>query len=162
MNSYSKKIKNMEKSILRSLLSQGYSKDQIHKANLSRADLGGANLSGANLSGIIINEGTFGITLNCPEEGSFIAFKKCRDRWVKLLIPENAKRSSATTYKCRTSKAKTIEIEGGLTEIASNYDSNFIYRVGETIEVSNFDENRWKECSKGIHFFMSKEMAKRY
>jgi hypothetical protein len=142
----------MKKAILRSLLKQGYLKDQIR----------GANLSGADLSDIRINEATSGIALNCPEEGSFIAFKKCRGRWVKLLIPEDAKRSSATTYRCRASKAKTIEIEGGLSTIASNYDSNVIYRVGETIEVTDFDKNRWKECSMGIHFFMSKEMAKQY
>jgi len=131
-------------------------------AYLSGAYLSGAYLSGADLSDANLNEGTFGICINCPEEGSFIAFKKCHGKVVKLLIPEDAKRSSATTYKCRASKAKCLEIEGGLTEIASDRDTSFIYRVGETIEVPDFDENRWNECSTGIHFFINREMAKQY
>ena len=152
----------MKKSILKYLLKQGFSKEQIRNANLRNANLRHANLRHAGLSNIKINEGTFGITINCPEEGSFVTFKKCRGKIVKLLITEDAKRSSATTYKCRASKAKVLEIEDDLNEIASNYDSNFIYRVGETIEVKDFDENRWNECSTGIHFFMSKELAKQY
>ena len=131
-------------------------------ANLRGANLTGANLTGANLTGANINPGTFGFVINCPEEGAFIAFKKCNGRVVKLMIPKDAKRSSATTYKCRASKAKCIEIEGGLTEIASDHDSDFIYKVGKTISVPDFDENRWEECSTGIHFFMSREMAKQY
>ena len=146
-------------------------------ANLSGADLSGANLSGAdlssanlrfanlrsaNLSEVKINEATFGIVSNCPQEGSFIAYKKCNGKIVKLLITEDAKRSSATTYKCRASKAKVLEIEGGLNEIRSDYAQDFIYKVGEIVEVHNFDENRWNECSSGIHFFISKEMAKQY
>jgi hypothetical protein len=139
----------------------------LRGADLRDADLRGANLryadlSGADLSDAHLSEGTFGITINCPEEGAFIAFKKCNGKVVKLLIPEDAKRSSATTYKCRASKATCLEIEGGLTEIASDRDADFIYRVGETIEVSDFDDNRWKECSTGIHFFINQKMAKQY
>ena len=134
----------------------------LRSADLSYANLSSADLSYANLRDADLNEGTFGLTINCPEEGSFIAYKKCGGKIVKLLIPEDAKRSSATTYKCRASKATCLEIEGGLTEIASDRDANFIYRVGETIEVPDFDDNRWNECSAGIHFFINKEMAKQY
>ena len=80
---------------------------------------------------------------------------------VTLLILENAKRSSGTSYKCRCDKVKVLEIENGLQEISSNYDKTFIYHLGE-IKTSNFDENRWNECSEGIHFFMSKELAKQF
>ena len=128
-------------------------------ANLIDADLRGANLIDATLSGADLSESTFGVTINCPEEGSFIAYKKCRGKIVKLFIPEDAKRSSATTYKCRASKASCLEIEDGLTEIASSRDADFIYRVGETMEVPDFDDNRWNECSTGIHFFVSRAMA---
>jgi len=131
-------------------------------ANLRSADLRSANLSGANLRSAKINEHTFGVTINCPEEGSFIGFKKCQGKIVKLLICEDALRSSATSYKCRCSKAKVLEISDGSTEIASDKDSNFIYRVGETVEVTNFDPDRWNECSTGIHFFMNRLMAENY
>lgn len=59
-----------------------------------------ANLSGANLSGAIYNENTAFFALCCPEEGSFIGFKKAGGKIVKLQIPKSAKRSSATTRKC--------------------------------------------------------------
>ena len=149
------------------LRSANLSGANLSSADLRSADLSGANLSGAylrsaNLSGAKISSLTCGITLNCPEEGAFIAFKKCKGKIVKLLITEDASRLSATTYKCRANKAKVLEIEGGLSEIRSDYDSNFIYKVGEIVEVHDFDENRWNECSSGIHFFMSKEMAKQY
>ena len=42
------------------------------------------------------------------------------------------------------------------------YDYNFIYKVGEIVEVDNFDKDRWNECSPGIHFFMTRDEAVRY
>jgi len=137
-------------------------------ANLSDADLRSADLSAADLSGVIINQTTFGFVINCPEFGLFTAFKKASGKIVKLLISEDSKRSSATSFKCRCSKATVLTIENmdgsdsGLTKISSDYNSSFIYEVGKTVEVTNFDENRWNECSTGIHFFMSREMAKQY
>lgn len=137
-------------------------------ANLSWADLSGANLSWANLSGAIYNEHTAFFALCCPEEGSFVGYKKAGGKIVKLQIPKSAKRSSATTRKCRCSKAKVLsitEIDGsdsGITEIRSDLDESFIYKVGETVSVSDFDENRWNECSTGIHFFITRDEAVKY
>lgn len=87
---------------------------------------------------------------------------------VKLEIPEDAKRLSATSRKCRCNKAKVLGIydyERNLLEdkeVASDRDKDFIYRVGEIVEVENFDEDRWNECSTGIHFFINFEEAVRY
>ena len=138
------------------------------KANLSGADLRGANLYRANLREANLS-GTYGIpAICCPEEGSFIGFKKACDYIVKLLILDDAKRSSATSRKCRCSKAKVLSIteldgsETDVTEVESNYNSDFIYRVGEIVEVPDFDDNRWNECSTGIHFFMNKKNALNY
>ena len=137
-------------------------------AILSWAILSWANLSGANLNGVIYNENTAFFALCCPEEGSFIGFKKAGGKIVKLQIPKSAKRSSATTRKCRCSKAKVLSItepdgsESGITEIRSDRDETFIYKVGETVSVSDFDENRWNECSTGIHFFITRDEAVRY
>ena len=36
------------------------------------------------------------------------------------------------------------------------------YRVGEIVEVDNFDEDRFNECSTGIHFFIARESAVAY
>ena len=136
-------------------------------ANLTCADLTYANLYGANLTDIKTNIHTTGYNLACPEEGSFIGYKKAKDCIVKLLILENSKRSSATTLKCRCDKAKVLDIEKidtgeKIESTPSDYDINFIYKVGEIVKVDNFDENRWNKCASGIHFFMNKESAIKY
>ena len=39
---------------------------------------------------------------------------------------------------------------------------NFIYKVGETVTVDNFDDNRFNECAPGIHFYMDREVVEYY
>ena len=141
----------------------------LRGANLRGANLGGANLRGADLRGaetdnVIVDERTCFFSLQCPEEGSFIGWKKCRDgKIVKLLITEKAKRSSATTRKCRASEVVVLEIDGKKTGIAvSLQDEKFIYKVGKTIKIKDFDEDRWNECSSGIHFFITKKESINY
>lgn len=142
--------------------------ENLRRADLRRANLNGADLSGAILTNVKYNENTAFFALCCPEEGSFIGFKKAGGKIIKLLIPEDSKRSSATTRKCRCSKAKVLsitEIDGsdrGITEVCSDLDERFIYKVGETVSVSDFDENRWNECSTGIHFFITRDEAVKY
>ena len=136
-------------------------------ADLRGVNLGGADLRGVDLRGIKTNIYTIGYSLACPEKGSFIAYKKANGCIIKLLILEDSKRSSATTVKCRCDKAKVLDIENIKTglkviEVRSNYDSKFIYRVGEIVSVDNFDDDRWNECAPGIHFFMNKESAINY
>ena len=155
---------------------------KLRRANLVYADLYGANLfnaeiceaiftnaelSNTNTRSLKYNEATAFFAMQCPEKGSFIAYKRCGNCIVELLIPEDAKRSSATTRKCRASKAKVLSIENlengkNMNEVCSGYDKTFIYKVGETVEVKNFDENRWKECSTGIHFFITRQEAINY
>ena len=91
----------------------------LSDANLRRANLSDANLSSADLSGAEHNETTSFFISQCPE-GSFIAYKKSHDKIIKLQICEDAKRSSATTLKCRCSKAKCLEIQnldGSISEL---------------------------------------------
>lgn len=145
---------------------------ELENANLSQANIMGtslrdANLTGANLKKVLIDIYTIGYVMACPEEGSFIGYKKANDCIVKLLILEDAKRSSATTAKCRCSKAKVLEIREIQTDklidsVPSDYDRDFVYKVGEVVSVDNFDEDRWSECSTGIHFFISRENALSY
>ena len=136
----------------------------LYGADFSGADLGGANLWSTDLSCV---KNIF-FPMACPEKGSFIAFKKAGCYIIELFIPSNAKRCSATSRKCRCSKAKVISIttpsgdKTNITEVHSNYDPNFIYRLGEYVEVKNFDDNRWNECSTGIHFFITRQEAVNY
>jgi hypothetical protein len=54
-----------------------------------------------------------------------------------------------------------LDIEGA--DIAySKYDVDFVYKIGETIQVDNFEENRFVECAPGIHFFINKQEAIEY
>ena len=122
----------------------------LRYANLSSADLSYANLCSADLSSA--KEVQY-IPMVCPEEGDFIGWKKAGNKIVKLHIPQDALRSSATTRKCRCNKAEVLEIYeldgtvSGIKEISSDRDSSFIYEVGKTVEVENFDKNRWEECT---------------
>lgn len=150
-----------------------HSRANLRDANLSGADLSGANLRDANLRdanlrGAISDEYTAFFALQCPEKGAFVGYKRCGRYIVELEITKDALRSSATTRKCRCSKAKVISItnidgtESGVESVPSNRDSNFIYRTGEIVSVPDFDECRWNECSTGIHFFITREEAVNY
>ena len=150
-------------------LRDAYLRDaNLEDADLEGANLRGANLRGANLRGADYSEYTSFLSSQCPIEGSFIGWKKCGRYIVKLKICEDADRSSSTSLKCRCSKAEVLEIQNldgsraGITEICSDYNKDFIYKVGETVEVKDFDKCRWNECSNGIHFFIDRNVAVAY
>ena len=134
-------------------------------ANLRNADLCYANLCGADLRNAV---NVPFIPYACPDFGMFIGYKKASGYIVELEIPEDAKRLSATTRKCRCNKAKVLRIlnydrtVADVTEVRSNYNSTFVYKVGDIVSVYNFDEDRFNECSTGIHFFINFQEAVDY
>jgi hypothetical protein len=145
----------------------------LRGANLRDADLSGANLSGANLRGakniksVKYDENTSFFALQCPEKGEYVAYKKAHGLIIELKITADALRSSATSRKCRASKATVISITDAAgnpagTKVPSDYDSNFVYETGKTVEVSNFNTDRWSECSAGIHHFITRQEAVNY
>lgn len=148
-----------------------------------------------NASGIVkpaILANGVDIPLRCPDTGAFIGWKAChgpsydiklKDIYkmystfsnskiyiVKLLIPEDAKRSSSDSNKCRCDKAIVLEIQdlfGNVItddrEVVSLHDPSFIYKKGRTVTPEDdFCEDRWEECSSGIHFFITREEAVDY
>lgn len=169
-------------------------------ADLSRANLWGADLRGADFCGAKLNGANLcgadlrgaidvpNIPMACPSEGSFIGWKKAHNVIVKLQIPEDAKRSSATGRKCRCDKAVVLAIEsisgspvfctdgifeyantgvlydvyGNAIAVRSDFDNDFIYKIGETVSVDNFDTDRFNECAPGIHFFIDRQEAVDY
>jgi hypothetical protein len=144
----------------------------LRGANLRGANLRGANLLEANLQGADLREANLWGATNVPDyvlnttnivpEGELIVYKKCEDNIiVKLLIPIDSKRSNATGRKCRFSKAIVLELSSG-TQAVSTHNNEFIYKVGETLEVKDFDEDRWNECSTGIHAFLTRWEAENY
>lgn len=176
-------------------------KAHLYGANLNRAklyisrdNLIGADFREADLSEAILSNQEFinsMLPICCPEEGSFIGWKKafvtsvseetsirfktplCKTPViVKLLILNTAKRSSGTTRKCRCSEAEVLDIQnvefdglsiaGTVQEAFSDHDPEFVYKIGETVRVEDFDDNRWNECSTGIHFFITRQEAVNY
>ena len=141
---------------------------RMQAVHIEGADFLGASLNDIKLEDIYADETTKYYHLACPPEGPFVAYKKCQDdRIVQMLVPKDALRSSATRLTCRCSKAKVLSIKSidetvKYTEAVATIDDNFVYRVGEWVEVYNFDTNRWHDAAPGIHFWMTREQAIHY
>ena len=158
---------------------------QIDSTNFPFADLEGADFSSSYLgknvwfdSAKIEKAFLPFIPSACPDTGEFIAWKACKSEVgpivVKLLIPEDSKRSSSTGRKCRAEKAKVLEFQsltgerldypyGPLKTAESSYDMSFVYKPGEIIIPTNdFCDDRFQECAGGIHFFINRGEAVHY
>ena len=134
----------------------------LREANLNGADLRGADLEGAKLPEFLVK---------LPPVGeSFIGWKKvCGGVVLKLEIPAESPRvSTFIGTKCRAKRAKVLEAfdfsgnPAQETEFESLRDYTFVYRVGEVVEVRDFDDDIRVECTRGIHFFIEREEAQEY
>ena len=140
-------------------------KELLIEAVKKGADLQGADLRGAYLQGAYIR-GAKNIPAlalaqlqHIPEEGAFIGFKKCQNNViVKLLIPEDAKRSHGSERKCRASKAVVLDVFGA-DEGISLHDGETKYIKGETVTPHSWGEDRWETCAPGIHFYITRAEA---
>lgn len=138
----------------------------LRNCNLCHANFRCCNLWKANLVGA---KDVPYIPLRCPSDGVFIGWKRVKDVLIKLEIPADAKRSSATTRKCRCEKAKVLGFydslgsqELNMTELVNDRYEKCKYVKGEMVYPDYFDDNRWDECSHGIHFFINKQDAINY
>ena len=137
----------------------------LRGADLRGADLRGAYLRDAYLRGAYLRkiEPYFRIV---PEEGSFIAWKKCANgHLVKIEIPAEAKRHNALGgRKCRAEFVKVLDIRNSKGHKAKKcygqHDRNTVYEIGEIVRPDSYDPDPTKECSNGIHFFLTKQEAK--
>ena len=132
----------------------------LEGANLSNASLRGADLSGANVENAILPP-----SLDNLPEGELIGYKRVKGCIVKLQILADSKRSRATGDKCRCDKALVLAIENedgtdsGLTKIVNRRYVTTTYQVGKIVYADSWDEDRWVECSHGIHFFLDRDLA---
>lgn len=142
----------------------------VSECVFDRSDMSGCKLRLCDIRNIYVDNiiNFPNIPMTCPENGSFTAWKKAGGYIVKLQIPEDARRSSATGRKCRCDKALVVAIENidgtpsMIQKVASDYDENFVYRVGETVTEPEFYDNRFRECASGIHFFVTRQEAVDY
>lgn len=142
--------------------------NDLTAANIKGANLFAAVLEFAKLDDIVYDDETKWFKLHCPETGAFLGYKKCfNNRLVQLLIPADAKRTSATMNSCRCNKAKVLTIKSfdyqeEFDEAWSLVDENFVYRKGQWVEVLDFNEDRWQDSTTGIHFWLTREEALAY
>ena len=135
-------------------------------------DFTNSDLTGVRLEDVDIDPGNlkgakgYRIPLYCPEEGSFIAWKKCRDgKVLKLMIPEDAKRKGESICACRASKAVVLDIfdkDGKSVDQAfSIYDPSFEYVKGATIFPKVMDYHNLGDV-EGIYFVLSRSETERF
>ena len=116
-------------------------------ANLRRADLCGADLRDANLRGA--EKLRFGRILT----ESLTGYKKTREGVVITAeIPAGAIVFCINGSKCRTNKAKITDMDGHEV-LHSQYGNSFEYRLGQEIEIKDFNLMYNVECASGFHFF---------
>ena len=130
-------------------------------ANLLSADLRYANLRDADLSSAKNSELAIARTV-IVAQGELDVWKKCKDGiLVELRIPREARRSSAFGRKCRCEFADVIKVHhnSGLAKSTSDAKHIVEYREGTRVTCHEWDDNRWEECSGGIHFYLTKEEA---
>ena len=136
-------------------------------ANLQNVELRGADLRDAKLQGAKNIPDLPWMSI-VPECGSFIGWKRVGAHIIKLKILEDAKRSNATGRICRCSAAEVLEIqnidgtESGIDRVYNNNYCGANYVVGKIVTPDRFDDDRWDECSNGIHFFITRQEAVDY
>ena len=131
----------------------------LRGSDLRGSDLRGSNLSCSNLRGVKNEQHALAQTVITPE-GAFIGWKQCNDNViVKLRIPDDARRSNATGRKCRAEFVDVVDVFGSDVGITNGHGPRTEYRVRERVHCNKWDENRWNECSGGIHFFLTREEA---
>ncbi len=122
--------------------------------NLRDANLSRANLRGANLRRAIFDYRTIG--MHAAPEGKLTGYKKLANGTIcRIEVPEDARRSCATTRKYRCERAFVLEGAGHTMHDGVKTE----YRPGNEVRPDSWDDNRWNECSHGIHFFLTREEA---
>ena len=120
--------------------------------------------------------------IKLPKRGKVIGWKKLQDFLIcKLEIPSNAKRVQVhgPSGKCRAERALVLDIEigdpgarewntahgkdnkvnGGSSIF---YQNRLYYSVGKMVEADMFDSDPTKDCSHGIHFFLTRAEAEAF
>ena len=143
----------------------------LSRADLSGADLSGVNLSGANLSGANLSwadlsgtdlSGTDQFRLGKVLDEPLTGYKKTKEGVVITAeIPAGAIVFCINGSKCRTNKAKITDMDGREV-LHSQYDNSFEYRLGQEINIKDFNLMYNVECASGFHFFRTRKEAEEY
>lgn len=106
-----------------------------------------------------------------PQSGIFTGWKKVVDlrnkrEWLLELEIIGARVNAIGSRKCRASEVKVIsanvlgEDEGCFPPtFTAMRNAAFIYEIGKTYKVDNFNDDIREECGAGIHFFITRKEA---
>lgn len=118
-------------------------------ASFIRTNLDTRNKFIENQTGVILKE-------------PLIGYKKTYENVVITVeIPAGAIVFSVNGGKCRTNKAKIIDMKGN-DVLHSKYNPDFEYTLNKEIEIDNFDLRYNIVCAPGFHFFKTYEEAEHY
>ena len=133
----------------------------LRGANFNGANLRGANLNGANLNGANLN-GDYRFRLGQILTDPLTGYKKTKEGVVITAeIPAGAIVFCINGSKCRTNRAKITDM--GVHEVLhSQYDNTFEYRLGQEINIKDFNLMYNVECASGFHFFRTRKEAEEY
>ena len=96
-----------------------------------------------------------------PQEGDLIVWKAAPSCVVKLLIPWNARRTACLiNRKCRAEFARVLEISTG-AKIATTARGG-VYVVGEEVRPDHYCDDIRLDCTRGIHFFLTRAEAEEW
>ena len=131
-------------------------------AYLYRANLEGAYLYREYLEGAYLEEKEkfrLGQILQEPMPG----YKKTKEGIViTATIPAGAIVFCINGSKCRTNKARIIDMGEQKEVLHSSYDNKFEYRLGQEIDIKDFNLMYNVECASGFHLFRTREEAEKY
>lgn len=144
------------------------SRTDLRKAELLGANLSGANLLGANLRDANLRDANLlradlsvddrfrlGKVLDEPLTG----YKKTEEGVIITAeIPVGAIVFSINGRKCRTNRAKITDM-GGYEVLHSRYDNSFEYRLGQEVNIKDFNLMYNVDCTSGFHFFRTRKEA---
>ena len=140
----------------------------LRSANLSYADLRSADLRNANLTDTKLS--AFKI---CPDEGSVIGYKKVGSLGAQIVLTlkiGKERTNSLVGRKCRAKAVKVLKAEmlvhGKLqptpaTVFFAKHDTSK-YELGKVRIEKDYNPDIRVECTKGLHFFITKQEAIEY
>lgn len=151
--------------------SADFSHADLRNADFTNAILCGANFVGANLERAIFDSANLcGAKFSLQEQKRFgrilteplIGYKKTREGVVITAeIPAGAIVFCINGKKCRTNRAKIIDMEGW-NFLYSQHDMDFQYYIGKEIVIKDFNMMYNVECASGFHFFEDRKDAEDY
>ena len=138
----------------------------LRRAYLSGADLRRATLYGSDLRKADLSEadlsGDYRFRLGQILTDPLTGYKKTKEGVVITAeIPAGAIVFCINGSKCRTNRAKITDM--GVHEVLhSQYDNTFEYRLGQEINIKDFNLMYNVECASGFHFFRTRKEAEEY